>query len=261
MNVIKFFYYVDSLKIQGFYCFKPGNTPKRVIIFNKGGNNHKDNLWATEWEEQDFQDNVIKLLVDQLDFFVVFSNFRGSRESEGKDDIAGEDINDIVAIRDHLEDQQDEIRDLTHCDINLKSIFMYGESMGVYKTLQVAVRVDWLSGIILQAGVYRLSTMKYFRHELFEHWKRDYKVSEDMMKERDKMIYDNLKKLSDIPILILHGTNDERVPLKDLFYFILRLNYINKNTYRLNMIEKGKHDLNPYKKQIIKYISEFVIKQ
>ncbi len=117
-------YLSDGLKIKG-YIMKPKNINKKspLVIFNRGGNRDYDNLTSS-------------MIIYNLSYLanngyvVAGSTYRGNKNSEGKDEFGGKDINGIINLISCLREEP---------YIDSTRISLYGWSRGgimTYKTLK-----------------------------------------------------------------------------------------------------------------------------
>jgi dienelactone hydrolase len=127
LELLKIRYMSDGLKIVGF-IYKPRQTAGKklpVLIFNRGG------LSDETIGPENFNYLYEMHRYASEGFLVLASQYRGAGGSEGKDEVAGADTNDVMNLIPLA-------RSLGYADMS--RIFMWGYSRGAMMTLQ-AIRL------------------------------------------------------------------------------------------------------------------------
>lgn len=234
----KFFYNtIDGLKIKA-YQYGKKRKHQTVILYLRGGNNHPVHKGDMELTTTDFIGTWLDEAVKNDKCIVYATDYRGSDESDGKDDISYDDVKDIQGLFDWVRKNHSKY----------KKLIMYAESMGVYKALSFCSRytkyIRLIDTIVLKAGVYNLVSMKKFRPYLYGHWIEDYNLSMKDIKKRDEFIRPS--KLKKIPLFIFHGTKDIRAPIDEMYLFISQL----ENNYSLQVFNQGNHGLSKFQNEM-----------
>lgn len=248
-------YKSDSLKIFG-YIFKHKNakinTP--VVIHCRGGNNHPTHSIG-ELTIGSFYNHTLFELVKENKIIIFASTYRGDRLSEGVDDFGGNDVNDIVNL-------YPIIKKYKYTDEN--RIGLFGWSRGVMMSLLVHKNVNWVKCLILGAGFAELSTNKEFRPKFYKMLtgKEGFNLTEEDLQKRSAINW--ISELSDkVPILILHGTSDSAVSVKNAYIFEDQFKKHNIS-HKIVIYDKGTHGLfeyfNEIKKESIDWIEKYILK-
>ena len=124
LDLIKIKYLSDGLKISGF-IYKPKDTtgkPFPLVIWNHGmiGEGSKIGI-------ENYNDIYDMYRIASAGFVVLASQYRGIDGSEGKDEVAGADLNDVLSLFPLA-------RLLGYVDMD--RVFMWGLSRGGLMTLQ-----------------------------------------------------------------------------------------------------------------------------
>lgn len=254
IKTLFFYQSSDRLNIKAYKygIEKPNQT---IIVYMRGGNNHPIHNGQMELTMEDFNDSWLNLAVKKFKCVVYASDYRGSKKSDGNDDIAGKDIKDIIGMLKWIQINYK----------NYKGIVLFAESMGVYKLLQILSRytkymesIPKIKAIVLQAGVYNLQHMKKFRPLLYNHWISDYKLSAAELSKRDNMInLNNISKIitkHKIKLMVCHGTEDSKADIMSMFDFVKSLNC----TYDVCVFKDGTHALDKYQTQIYNKIVDIL---
>ncbi|WP_065187530.1 alpha/beta hydrolase family protein [Shewanella woodyi] len=195
-----FEYSVDGQAVYG-YVIKPklAKNDLPVLIYNRGGNGG-------------FGGVVLGAMIQNLfpiadkGFVIIGSQYRGTfTKDDSLDQFGGKDVDDVIALLDY-------IPNIEGADHN--RIGMYGASRGGMQTYLATKRIKNIKAIATLAGpsdllkglTYRPKMEKVFKHRIPDYEKN--KVSE--LEKRSVLSWvDELS--ADVPILLLHGTNDKRV--------------------------------------------------
>lgn len=191
-------YEVDGLKVAGYVAQPkaPGNYPG--LIWNRGGN-REFGAW---------NDRAAALILGRAaswDYVVVATQYRGNAGGEGREDFGGEDVNDVLALLRVLE--QTPAADPTR-------VGMYGQSRGGMMTYLALARTDRIAAAVVDAGmadladsVARRPDMERVAADLIPDWETNRAAaieSRSAVRWADKLA-------AATPLLLVHGTADERV--------------------------------------------------
>lgn len=228
----------DGLNIKG---YKYGKYVKNqnVVVYLRGGNNHPMHKGELALRLNDFTETWLKQAVYNNNCMVYATDYRGSKDSDGNDDIGDKDINDIIGLLNWIKTNRKDV----------KNVIISAESMGVYKWLQYVSRTKKhilqrkIKLVILQSGVYNLLSMKKERPLLYGHWRKDYKLSDKEIKKRDNKL--NLNSINKYNYLLAHGVPDKKAPISEMYKLATDL----KN-YELHAFKNGDHSLSKYQDNI-----------
>ncbi len=233
-KVEKITYLSDGLKVKGYIAY-PNNIDKKYpcIIWNRGGFQENGAI-------DRFNARGIFGQIASWGYVVLASQYRGNDGGEGKEELGGADINDII----NLIPLADEIP-----QANKKLWGIEGWSRGGMMTYLTLRKNSTFKCAVLSGAISSLqnfietnpSSVKRYRNIIgknnFEH-------------EIDKRSAQNfVKKLPKIPYLLLHGGNDKTVsPLQTID--IAKRFYELNIPYRLVIFEGGDHFLKRQRKEV-----------
>lgn len=236
-------YLSDGLKVKGFLLApkKDGRYP--VVIFNRGGCKDFGALtraFVARWLS----------VFASWGYVVVASQYRGNGGSEGKDQLGGGDVNDVINLLPLIDS-------LPNADPS--RIGMWGGSRGGLMTYLVLTRTDRIRAAVILSGPTDLSTIAAYRKALrpdddFEEFcLRDTIPDYDRNKQKQLEARSPIKwpeKLNKrTPILLFQGTSDWRSSPQyalDMAAALLKL----KHPFRLVMLEGGDHELDAYLEEV-----------
>lgn len=217
-DIYNIIYKVEDLYIKGFITVPKNidfNKNNKTAVYLRGGNNNYGAL------------NVIDIasyfrlssILPHMDYVTFFTQYRGEASGEGFDEFGGEDIKDCLTLFDI-------ISELKFCDNN---IVVMGHSRGgmmVYQLLRENIVLKDkviknnlnISKAIIVAGPadFKRSTMDGWRSGwkdlLLEKNFFDLNNEEELNKRTAVTFYNEIK---NIPILIIHGSEDVQVNPQD----------------------------------------------
>ncbi len=246
--VEKITYLSDGLKVIGYvaYPIRHGGQSEKYpcVIWNRGGYSDRGAI-------DSFTARGIYGQLASWGYVVFASQYRGNDGGEGKDEFGGNDVNDVLNLI-PLADEFD---------------FAYKEKWGIegwsrggmmtYLALTRNHNPVYPAGgfkcAIVSGGIANLrcsSDESPFMRRLFEATLGEYKGEEFYEKCDSRSIVKFADKLSKTtPILMIHGTNDDRVlphDSLDLSYKLLEY----KIPFRLVMLEGGDHFMKKYRKEV-----------
>ena len=234
----KITYLSDGLKVKGYISYpkeKLKNYP--CVIWNRGGIGNKGTI-------DSFTARGLFGQIASWGYVVFATQYRGNDGAEGKDEFGGEDVNDVlnlIPLADEIE-----IADTEKWGIE-------GWSRGGMMTYLTLTRSNIFKCAIVNGGIANLrcsSDESPFMRRLYEVTMGKYKGEEFYEKCESRSIVKFADKLAkETPILISHGTADERVlphDSLDLSYKLLEL----KIPFRLVMLEGGDHFMKKHRKEV-----------
>lgn len=255
LNSIKYkdiYYTSDGNTVHGIYFGKANISNAGLIIYARGGNNHPIHKHDMNLNKGDFYKSWLYHLVKNHNFIVLGCDFRGSKGSTGIDDIADKDTNDIINLYKYAIDTYGS-------KVNKNKVYLFGESMGVAKSLIVASQCNYFTrGLILLSGVYNLESMRQFRPYLYKHWQEDYNLTHIDIKRRDSRI--NISKIikNVSKILIFHGNEDNKASIADMMDFTNALLKRKFTNFDCHILHKGNHALTGFDYQIYNDVLTFI---
>ncbi|MBU1097818.1 MAG: prolyl oligopeptidase family serine peptidase [Bacteroidetes bacterium] len=236
--VEKITYMSDELKIKGYIAYPKNRTKKYpCVIWCRGG---IGNAGAID----SFNARGIFGQLASWGYVVFASQYRGNDGGEGSDEFGGEDLNDVL----NLIPLADEI---PNADKNIWGI--EGWSRGGMMTYLALTKTNIFKAAVVTGGIANLRC----NAEESRFMKRLYEVTMgkgDSIQFNEKCMSRSVvnfaEKLSaETPLLIMHGTNDQRVlphDSLDLSYKLLE----NNIPFRLIMLEGGDHFLKAFRKDV-----------
>jgi dipeptidyl aminopeptidase/acylaminoacyl peptidase len=223
----KLTYHSDGLKVIAFLISPAQKTNQKlpVIIFNRGSFIRNDIAYVHA--------PLFQKLV-HAGFIVIAPALRQSEGGEGKDELGGEDLHDIMNIWPLLEKLQSADR---------KNVFMLGESRGgmmTYMVLKNGFQVNAAAtiGAITDLEAY-IAARPWDENNLKNLWSDYDRQKKVILQNRSVMAwYDSIH----TPVLILHGAKDPQVKPQHALQLAQAFSNIGKS-YELHIFSEGNHIL------------------
>ncbi len=195
-----FKYQVGDKQVHG-YIIKPKFTGKKlpVLIYNRGGNGNYSSVVFGSMMHNLFP-------IANQGFVIIGSQYRGTlTENHMLDEFGGKDVNDVTALFYYIPSIE---------GADPKRVGMYGASRGGMQTFLALKKLKNIKAVAAIAGnsdllkglTYRPEMEKVYRHRIPGY--NENKI-EELAKRSVLTWVDELS--PNVPILLLHGTNDERV--------------------------------------------------
>jgi dipeptidyl aminopeptidase/acylaminoacyl peptidase len=229
-------YLVGNLTIRGVYVRPKGHEGKDlpVLIVNRGGNGP-----SGAWNFSRLFQRVLPLA--DAGYIVIGSQYRGSRKGDdpsiyGSDEFGGEDINDVLALFDLIDR-------LPGADG--RRIGMYGWSRGGFMALMVATEIGHLKAMAVGGTPTDLAAELAIRPEMERVFRAripNYDENKHAALEARSAVRWAEEIDADLPILILHGEQDDRVSLNSALELAEVLRKL-KHPHKLVTYEDGSHGL------------------
>lgn len=234
----KITYLSDGLKVKGYIAYPKDDSKKYpCVIWNRGGIGNKGAI-------DSFTARGLFGQIASWGHVVFASQYRGNDGGEGKDEFGGSDVNDVL----NLIPLANEIKN-THKE----KWGIEGWSRGGMMTYLALTKTDRFKCAIVNGGIANLrcsSDESPFMRRLYEVTLGKHKEKEFYEKCESRSIVKFADKISKkTQLLIIHGTNDERVlphDSIDLSYELLKL----KIPFRLVMLEGGDHFNKKHRKEV-----------
>lgn len=227
VDVFTFVYESNTTKVSGFLV-APKNRNKRlpVIIYNRGGT-------------ADFELIPKGRLFTRLahlarqGYIVVGTQYPGNSLSEGKDERGGKsDIDSILRLHD-LIDRLD--------DADANRIGMYGESRGGMMTYLCMKEVTWIKAALTVGGLANLNRSLEYRPDMATLYEKHFDNTQESRDARSVVKWaDKLSKTT--PLCLLHGSNDEKVNIRDALELAEKLDSVH-HPFALHVLRDGNHGL------------------
>jgi dipeptidyl aminopeptidase/acylaminoacyl peptidase len=237
-TVEKITYLSDGLRVKGYIAYPKDDSKKYpCVIWCRGGIGNAGAIDA-------FNARGIFGQLASWGYVVFSTQYRGNDGGEGHDEFGGDDLNDI----ENLIPLADEI-----LQADVSSWAIEGWSRGGMMTYLTLTQNNLFKAAIVTGGIANLrcnSEESRFMRNLFERTIGKYGTEEFNEKCHSRSIINFPEKLpKETPLLIIHGTNDNRVlphDSIDLSYKLLE----NDIPFRLVMLEDGDHFLKGHRKEV-----------
>lgn len=244
-TVEKITYDSDGLKVKGYLAF-PKNVNEKLpcVIWCRGG---IGNAGAID----SFNAKGIFGQLANWGYVVLSSQYRGNDGSEGKDEFGGDDLKDIINLKEVAKE----------IDIADTSIWgIEGWSRGGMMTYLTLTKDHNFNCAVVSGGIANLrcnSDESKFMKKLYEVTMGKYGSETFNQKCESRSIVnfpENLPK--ETPILLIHGTADNRVLPHDSLDLAYKLQD-HKIPYQLVMLKDGDHFLKSHRKEVDKMRKEW----
>ena len=204
-------YLSDGLRINGYVALPKADGRYPVLIWNRGGSGDHGAL-------DDLRAYLILASTAVWGYVVLLTQYRGNAGSEGAEDWGGKDLDDslrLVDVASEIE-QADTLR-----------IGVEGASRGGMTTYRALATDHPFKCAIVHAGIADLFALqnekedfRKFLDKLFGHLGPQDRL--EALRNRSAIhLADRFRK--DVPILILHGTNDNTIPFSQSEALVNRL--------------------------------------
>lgn len=237
----KIIYESDGLKIAGFITYPKDQTKKYPsIIWCRGGIGNYGVI-------EDFYARGIFGQIASWGYVVFASNYRGNNTSSGRDEVGGADLNDVL----NLIPLADEIE---CADTKLWGI--EGWSRGGLMTYLTLTKTNIFKAAITSGGISFLDCSKEKRDQYLQFL---FDLTSEKLSDLD---YDEICKSRSVinfpekickttNLLLIHGTNDDKVPYENSVELAKKLKELNYNC-ELKLIEGGDHFLKEQRDEVSK---------
>jgi dipeptidyl aminopeptidase/acylaminoacyl peptidase len=222
----------------------PGDSPMPVIIFARGS--------ATMGDAAPQLITMFHRLA-AAGFLVVAPQYRGSDGGAGKDEIGGDDLEDLTSALDFA-------KTLPYADSH--NIFLYGESRGGMMTYQ-AIRDGFPANAAAVFGAFTdleiMNRSPYVQKVIPQIWPDYEQHKEAIIRRRSAKYWP--EKLN-VPLLIMNGTADQQVDPAQPLALAMQLQTLHK-PYALILYNEGNHLLTAYRddrdRQVVAWFQKHTI--
>ena len=236
-------YKSDGLIVTGLMVTPKAEGKYPCIIYNRGGRLDIGRLGFRQVNK------YFSFLAEQ-GYVVIASNYRGNGGSEGKEELGGADVNDVMNL----------IPVLSEVSVaDTSKIGLMGHSRGgtmVYKALQN--KDIFQTAIVIAGSTNKYTTIrnrpgmeKYGYAEIIPDY---YEKKDEILRDRSVVFWP--EKLSTVPLLILHGTKDWRVNHEQAIELVTKLDSL-EYPYQFISFEDDDHDLSNHRKEYIQIITDW----
>ena len=217
----------DGLKVVGFLVRPRENGAAKypVIVYNRGG--FRDIGKIDSWNLIDFYGFASQ------GFVVLASQYRGNDGGEGRDEVGGADVADVMALMQLA-------RRLPYADA--ANVFLYGLSRGGMMSFLALKQGFPAKAAVVVGALFDLEAMNRRAPEMVkmamvgnDDFARD---AAAVLRARSVM---NWPEQIGVPLLIIHGANDQEVPAVDAMAFATRLAELRKR-YQLIVYADDVHE-------------------
>ena len=241
-----FEYNVAGYQVKGFYIAPISSTKKiPLIIYNRGGNRNYGSVF--------FGYQLFELFpLAERGFAIVGSQYRGTNFKSilNLDEFGGNDVQDVLKLVD-IADQFPRV--------DSSRIGMYGTSRGGMMSYLAAKETNKLSAIVVQAGDTDLVASLAVRPEMERVYKDcipNYASTKTQALYARSAIKWVEKLPKNVPILLLHGMQDDRVPTARSIEMAARLKELNR-VHKLVLYPNDGHTLNNHHDEALNEISSW----
>jgi dipeptidyl aminopeptidase/acylaminoacyl peptidase len=243
-------YLVDGTQVEAVLMYPKQADKLPVILYNRGGNR--------DLSAMNFSGVARVLNFVRQGYLVIASNYRGTDswplyntegsvelapQPIGKDEYGGQDVDDVVALLQLLKGypQADSSR-----------IGLYGVSRGGMMAFQVASRLPEVKAMVIKSGAYDLAALRRPRpgmEKLFRQLIPGYTGQSTRLLDQRSPRYVIHKLKQNLPILMLHGDQDDRVEVEQATQMAELLKQQNR-PHTLVLYPRGDHYLRSFGKQV-----------
>lgn len=228
-----FEYEVDGFTIGGFLVAPRDQADLPVILFNRGG--------TAEYGRMDLSGLFLNVFwLADAGYAVIGTQYRGgmglSPEIGGSDEWGGSDVNDVLAL----------VPIVRALDVgDAERLGMYAGSRGAVNMFRASLELEALKTMVSVSGAYDLALEAQLRSRMErvfrEHIPGFEEDRERVLAQRSVVEWADQLDLN-VPILLLHGTYDERTSAMGVLRLARKLQE-RWHPYRLVMFENDDHFL------------------
>jgi dipeptidyl aminopeptidase/acylaminoacyl peptidase len=230
-RIFVFWYPSDGLKVKGFISLVPQPINNPLLILLRGGNR----AWALL--------NPGTILASHANYTVISTTYRGGI-SEGEDEYGGADVNDVKNLIEFIPT----LSQLLSLELTPSYTYMLGGSRGAMQMFLTLARYPYLQNridkIVSLSGLLDIEIQMAERPDMKQMFIDDFGLKtneQEWINRRNPILtVPHIKK--SLPILILQGTADSRVNLKEGHCMKAALK-ANGNLVTYVEIEGGEHCL------------------
>ncbi|MGA7838529.1 MAG: prolyl oligopeptidase family serine peptidase [Ignavibacteriaceae bacterium] len=233
-TVEKITYLSDGLKVKGFIAY-PNNQTKKYpcVIWNRGGAGNRGAI-------DEFTARGIFGQLASWGYVVFASQYRGNAGGEGKDELGGSDVNDIL----NLIPLANEFDCADNSKWGIEGWSRGGMMTYITLTKQNKFKCAILVGAISNAG--QNSDENSAMQKAYEGYFKSENI-EEKLNERSAISF--YKELPPVPYLIMHGGTDDIISPNQSLEMANKFREMDYQ-YRLVIFENGDHYLKTHRKEV-----------
>lgn len=227
-------YASDGLRVGG-YVMKPATPgPHPAILYARGGNGDFGNVGMVTLVE-------LHAFVEQ-GYVVIATQYRGGGDgSQGEDEFGGKDVADLINLVPLARSMP---------EVDASALYLLGHSRGGMQAALAIRRKIPVRAAVLRSGAYDLALGAEDRPEMEEVYERIPGYEEDREAAlRSRSAVEWAGEL-DVPLLLLHGRQDWRVPVEVAERFAERLDEAKKES-KLVVYDRDEHQLLFHRKEAL----------
>jgi len=234
--VEKITYISDDLKIKGYLAYPENLSEGKkipLVIWNRGG-------YLESGAIDKFTARGMFGQIASWGYAVLASQYRGNDGGEGKEELGGRDVNDII----NLINIADGLK-----FIDTSGLGVEGWSRGGMMTFLMLKEEYKFKCAVLSGAISNLKAIADSDKKSGDNYKKIIGSNdfENKLKKRSAIYFTDL--LPDIPYLIMHGGNDGIIPVEQTIELAKKFS-IEKKHYRLVIFEDGDHYLKNHRKEV-----------
>jgi dienelactone hydrolase len=229
-ELIQIKYFSDGLKISGF-IYKPRTIPDKkfpLVIWNHGNIGAESTIGV-----ENYNDFYEMYRLASEGFVVIASQYRGIGGSEGKDEVGGADLDDVMNLFPLA-------RSLGYVDMD--RVFLWGFSRGALMTLQAIKRGAPIKAAVVVGAP--TDTVEALKNPATERFYRT--IWPDFDKRRDEHAANRSPVLwadkITMPLLIIHGGADQGLPPRQAWKLAEKLDELG-GLYELIIYARDDHEV------------------
>ena len=230
IDCLKIHYLSDGLKVVGYLVKPHDNARHPAIVYNRGG--------FLDIGKLDPSNLLDFFQLASKGFIVLASQYRGNDGGEGREELGGADVNDVINLRNLA-------AALPYVDS--KNIFLYGLSRGGMMTFLALRRGVTVNAAAVVGAVIDLEdTLTVMRQHSPRMADAITSLIPDFssrgvitLRERSAI---NWPEAISVPLLVLHGTKDEEVPVSEARAFDSKLTAL-KKSHEVVLYENDIHEV------------------
>lgn len=232
--VEKICYESDGLKVKGYLAYPADSNEKKFpcVIWNRGGYKNRGAI-------DHFTARGIFGQIASWGYVVFASQYRGNDGGEGKEEIGGTDVNDIINLIPLA-------ADIDFADEQKWAIM--GWSRGGMMAFLTLLKEKIFRCAVITGAISDLKNYISENNYLSNFYKNEIPgIFEEEIEKRT--IISKVDQLPRIPYLIMHGGNDETVPAEQSIILGKKLQEL-EHELRLVIFENGDHYLKSHRKEV-----------
>ncbi len=244
VEFFKIKYKSDNFTVVGILAQPKHMTKERypLVIYNRGGSGDSGKIIVCTLKDD------IYFLVKQ-GYVVLASQYRGNDGSEGKDEIGGGDINDVLNL-------YKVAQNLGYIDLD--NIFMLGFSRGGLMAFLALKHKMPLRAVATVSSVNDIFTFIRHRPEteeeiLYKHLPRMPTHKEEEYAKRSAVCWAHEL---NVPILLIHAQDDPIVNVEEAHNLVAKLKEFGK-TFKFILYTDGGHMIDAHREEIHKTILDW----